>query len=124
MTNAATETYHFFFRPEGKNFSKAVINMAEMVAAPGLSLQEALEAALEGRIIPKGSHRSGCFQVQCDRGIWTSAADSRMDLSTPRKAAKVWFASWDAMEADEVAGGTGCPTECGEALESTGRCWF
>tara|TARA_R100001086_G_scaffold92068_1_gene45621 strand:- start:413 stop:781 length:369 start_codon:yes stop_codon:yes gene_type:complete len=119
-----TETYDFFFRPEGRKFSKDNVVSVTMVAVAGLTLQEALVAALDARILPKGSHRSGCFQVQTDRGIFQSAKDSRIDLSTPRKAANVFFASWEAMEANELSGGTGCPTECGTALESTGVRWF
>ena len=119
-----TETYSFIARREGKNFNKDNHNAVSVVMAAGLTLQEALEEAFAARVIGKGSHRSGVFQVQCDRGVWVSTKDARIDLSTPRKAKVVYFASWEEMEADEVAGGTGYAEDCGSPVETTGRTWF
>lgn len=53
--------------------------------------------------MPIGSNRSGCYQVQSDAGIWEQVDGNRMDFSTPRKAAKVEFKSWEQMEAEEAA---------------------
>lgn len=125
--NAATHTtenYTILLRAEGKNFSMDDIRSQDFTAAAGLSLQEVLEAAHAAKVIGTGSARSGAFEVQCDRGIWATTNSRRIDLSTATKAARVRFASWDSMEADEVAGGTGLAVDCGEAVESTGRVWW
>jgi len=101
--NAATETYDLFDRPEGKNFDVENFRVATMVAAAGLTLSEVLTEARSRGVVGTGSARSGVFQVQCDRGIWNHVSDSRIDLSTPAKAAKVVFASWEDLEAAELA---------------------
>lgn len=104
MNNAATESYDLFDRPENKNFDPENIRSHHMVAAAGLTLAEVLAEARQRGIVGTGTARSGVFQVQCDRGIWSHVAERRIDLSTPAKAAKVVFASWEDMEAAELAG--------------------
>lgn len=115
----ATETYTFIFRSEGKNFDPMVQDSVNVDLPAGLDLQTALETARSNGLIGKGSHRSGCFEVWCDRGIWTSTVSKRIDLSTDRKAAKVVFASWDDMDATDMDA-----ADCGTPVESTGRTWF
>jgi hypothetical protein len=56
--------------------------------------------------IKYGSARSGVYEVQCNAGIYnhenelTGGSPARIDVSTPRKAAKVVFKSWDQLEAE------------------------
>ena len=59
--------------------------------------------------IKYGSARSGVYEVQCDAGIYThqneltGGSPARIEVSTPRKAAKVVFKSWDQLEAEDMA---------------------
>lgn len=125
--NAATHTtenYTILLRAEGKNFSMDDCRAQDFTAAAGLSLQEVLEAAHAAKVIGAGSARSGAFEIQTDRGIWMTTNSRRFDLSTPAKAARVFWATWEVIEADELAGGDGCPSRVGEAVESTGRVWW
>ena len=50
--------------------------------------------------LPRGSHRCGCVEVQNDRGIWSQKEGNRIDVSTPRKRAKVIFRTWEELEAE------------------------
>ena len=47
-----------------------------------------LEAAWAAGL-PKGSARAGCFEIQCDDGIWTSSNGKRL---TPRNTT---FTPWE-----------------------------
>ena len=66
------------------------------------TLAEALAAAYAAHM-PRGTNRAGCFQIQNDRGIWNHINGNRMDPSTPRKAAKCVFKTWEELEAEELA---------------------
>lgn len=65
------------------------------------TLPEALCAALAAGM-SKGTHRSGCFEVQTDRGIWSQRDGNRIDLSTTRKVALTTFKTWEQLEAEEA----------------------
>jgi hypothetical protein len=119
MTNldANTARYDLFDRAEGRNFSLDNEKRAHTMVGPaGITLAEIIELARANGVIGKGSARSGVSEVHTPDGIYITTDDKRIDLSTPRKAAKVLFASWEAMEADEVAGGTGDAADCGVSL--------
>lgn len=57
-------------------------------------LQEMLEAVIEAGI-SRSSSRGGVFELHCDAGIWSHVNERRMDTSTPAKAAKCTFSSWE-----------------------------
>ena len=65
----------------------------------GTSLEAALNAYYSAGW-PKGSHRSGVSEVQTDAGIYEQKDGNRIDLSTPRKAAKVFFKTWAELDAN------------------------
>ncbi len=67
----------------------------------GYTIDEALDAARNLGLFGTGSNRSGCFEVQCDRGIWTHVRGYR-NLGKA-KAADIVFKTWDEMEAEEFA---------------------
>lgn len=91
--------WDFFFRAESNRRDPKSVpaHYISLVLPDDLPLAEALEAARKAGM-PKGSHRTGCFEVQSPLGIYSHVANARIDLSTPRKAAKVRFLSWDAEE--------------------------
>ena len=53
--------------------------------------------------LPGGSGRAGVFQVQGPLGVWDHITGNKIDFSTPGKAAKVIYKSWEQLEAEEVA---------------------
>lgn len=59
-------------------------------------LAEALQRA-HAAGMPKGTHRSGCFEVQTDAGIYQQTDGNRIDLTTPRRAAKTTYRTWEEM---------------------------
>ena len=113
QTQPATETYTFLFRKENKNFNYDNVFYANVELAAGLDCFEAIAAALAKGAITKGSHRSGTFEVQCDRGIWVQTKARKINAARP---SLVRWASWEDMEADEEAGGTGFAVDCGVAM--------
>jgi hypothetical protein len=89
-------------RPWAEQVERGANRMA-MLLPNNTDIKDALAMA-RANGMPKGSQRSGCFEVQNDNGIWQREGAGRMDFSTPRKAAKVRFTSWDELEAKELAG--------------------
>jgi hypothetical protein len=106
--------WFFIARTEGKNFNQDdhvhYAFSAEEIGITAEDLEEAgpieaLRMALETAYsmgLPKGSHRSGCFQVQSEFGIWSQKNEKRIDLSTDKKAALVSFKTWEQMEQEEM----------------------
>lgn len=97
-------TYTFFwYRESNRVHPQSQPAWAINVQLPaGTPLADALAAA-HAAGLPKGTHRSGCFEVQCDEGIWAQQDGNRIDLSTPRRAAKTTFKTWEQLEAEELA---------------------
>lgn len=56
-------------------------------------LKTALDYAYENGM-PRGSHRTGCVEVQNDQGVYSREDGNRIDMSTPRRAAKTNFEPW------------------------------
>jgi len=94
--------YDFFYRREGKNFSKSNPAICLTLDIDTDDLAEAIKVALESGM-SKGSARSGCFEVQTDEGIWSQVDGNRIDLSTPRRREKVVFKTWDQLESEEMS---------------------
>lgn len=104
MNEAKNISWDFFFRAESNRVDPRSLPAFSITLelAANMNLEDALAAARAAGM-PKGSYRTGCFEVQNDLGIWEHATASKIDLSTPRKAAKVSFRTWDQVEADELA---------------------
>ena len=100
---ATTENAVLCYRPENKNFDPNNIIAVSIEIQSDWTLAEILETAIANVAVPKGSARSGVSEVQTHEGIYKHINDRKIDLSTERKAAKVRFASWAALEAFEIA---------------------
>jgi len=92
--------YTFFTRPEG-NLDKVREHQIDLPAT--WTVEEAYAHAVATRVCPKGSHRSGCFEIQVfggvADGVYSHNNLKRIDFSTPRKAAKVTYQTWDQFDA-------------------------
>ena len=71
--------HDFFHRTEGKN-SRVKVYVVDLPTADPV---EALALAYERKIIPRGSHRRGCFEIQNDRGCWSHRDEKRLNFSKP-----------------------------------------
>jgi len=89
-------------RDPAKRFATRNVRVVTVEVEASASLPEILAAALK-RGASKGTHQTGIFEVQTDRGIYDRADGMRLDVSTPLKAAKVRFKTWDQLEAEELA---------------------
>ncbi len=76
--------------------------VVQLVVAEDATLEDILAAA-HGAGLGRGTHQTGIVEVQTDRGIYARADGNRIDLSTPARAARVQFRSWDELEAEELA---------------------
>ena len=101
--------WDFIWRTENKCaekvFSDENLREARILLPKHWTAADALlfgRSAASGFALPKGTHRSGIFQIQNDLGIWSQQDDRRIDFTTPRKAAKVSFQTWEEMEAAEA----------------------
>lgn len=52
--------------------------------------------------MPKSSARAGCYEVQTPDGIFSQVNESRMDLTTARRAAKIIGKTWEQLEAEDT----------------------
>lgn len=52
------------------------------------------QSAFAGRPIPRGSSRSGCFEVQTDEGIYTEATRRRFSFTKAGRSRVEWVA-WE-----------------------------
>lgn len=92
--------WDFFFRAERRSGGEPKKQNARCVSIElpnDTELDEAIRLARAAGA-PKGSHRTGIFEVQNDLGIWEHVDGNRIDLSTPRKTAKVIFRTWDELD--------------------------
>lgn len=99
LSSDEASRWDFFFRHESnsKDITEAAASYAVMDLPLSTPLADAIAAAIDALLIPQGSARSGCFEVQNDAGIFSHENARRIDLSTPRKAAKVSFKTWDEL---------------------------
>ncbi len=100
-TKAKLIRWDFFDRPENKNFDPDNVRCVMLNIPADYTLREALEYARATRNLGSGTHRSGCFEVQNDLGIFRQVDGNKIDLSTPAKAAKVTFKTWEQLEREE-----------------------
>ncbi len=91
--------FDFIMRREGKNFDPEAIYDFSLALPAETTLADALTAAWAAGM-SKGSQRSGCFQVQCDAGVWDHKNQKAIRLN---RLADAPFRSWEAIEAAEVA---------------------
>ena len=112
MTAPRPIRFDFFFRAEtntknlkGKTYRQFWTERGAYMISLGLpedtTLADALAAArAEG--MPKGSHRSGCFEVQSDLGIFQSTHEfgTRID---PARACTFSYMTWAQLEAEELS---------------------
>jgi hypothetical protein len=96
----------FIARAEGKNFDpedhvyfdfsdeEIGVTSEDIIADPATALLAALDAA-KALGLPKGSHRSGCFQVQCEHGIFSEAKGVRFNPKFPER---ITFNTWEQLE--------------------------
>jgi len=113
MSNTpATIRFDFFFRAETNPRNLKGKTYREYWTARGAkslfldlpedtTLGEALTAARAAGL-PKGSHRSGCFEVQSGLGIFQSTHEfgTRID---PARACTFTFRTWAQLEAEELS---------------------
>lgn len=98
--------FDFFDRPEGKNFDPDAeryllldlpFSLEDFSAQPWIDiLRVALTTAWKSGL-SKGSFRSGCYQVQCDAGIFSHKNAKRIDLD---KLHMVTFKTWEQLDAE------------------------
>jgi hypothetical protein len=101
--------FDFFYRAEGKNFSRDDERylICEVDVDSGdfqgegwmpkvltLALEEAYANGMS-----KGSYRSGCFQIQCDLGIFNHVTQNKID---PQKPQLVTFKTWEQFDQESV----------------------
>lgn len=105
FTMAKTEMrWDFFYRHENNrvNPKELPAQYVTMYLPENVThASDAMAIAIEEGLLLKGSHRTGCFEIQNDLGIWSHVDGNRMDFSTPRKAAKVTFKTWEQLEAED-----------------------
>jgi hypothetical protein len=97
-----TMAWDFFWRlfNSRKKWDKWNIATARFNLPINTSLKEGLEIAKKNGM-PVGSHQSGCFEVQTDKGIYSRKDKMKIDVSTPRRERKVIFKTWDQLEEEE-----------------------
>ena len=97
-------TYTFFTRPSS---NLDVVRNHQMDLPATWTVEEAYAHAIATRVCPKGTHQSGCFEIQVFGGVadglYNHIDRNRIDFSTPRKAAKVTYKTWDQVDAEMEA---------------------
>lgn len=84
----------FFHRKENKNFDPNDVWVVELDLPETVTLAEALDAA-HAAGMSKGSQRSGCFEIQTDRGIWSQVNGKKIDPTRPELTP---FKTWEELE--------------------------
>jgi hypothetical protein len=89
--------WDFFHRAESK---KPRAEMAIYVYTWEIDTQDLATALAHARSngLPRGSFRAGCVEIQTDLGIYNQAEGNRIDLSTPARAAKVIYKTWEQLD--------------------------
>lgn len=93
--------WDFFYRAENRRLPLPEKEATYELPANITTAQEALEYVWSKFMIPRGSQRSGCYQIQNDLGVWEQVNGKRMDFSTPAKATKVTFKTWKQLEKED-----------------------
>ena len=112
MNTPATIRFDFFFRAEtnlknlkGKTYREYwTVRGAHQILLDlpsDTTLEDALSAARAAGM-PKGSHRSGCFEVQSDLGIFQSTHDFGTKID-PARECTFSYKTWAQLEAEELA---------------------
>ena len=96
--------FDFFYRAErgAASLTKAGLSFDAYWEAKGayqmaldlpedIELGDAIEAA-KAAGMPKGSMRSGCFEIQTPTGIWSHINERRIDVAKPNK---IVFQPWE-----------------------------
>jgi hypothetical protein len=98
-------TWTLFFRAESNRHDprERPAKYAIVTASTTSCACDVLAMAIANHDVPKGSHRTGVFEMQNDLGIYSRDDLMRIDFSTPRRAAKVNFKTWEEMEREERA---------------------
>jgi len=87
-----------FYRKENKNFKPENIFGETLEVDCGADLNSILDYIYQNGLASKGSSRSGIFEVQTDAGFWKQVDEKKIDLSTPRRASKTVFVTWEQWE--------------------------
>lgn len=92
--------WDFFYRTENsrRNPKDGEVYSVSWSFPAGTSLAFALKWMRDEGKLGQGSQRAGCFEVQTPEGIWSHVTESKIDLSTPAKAKKVIFKTWDQLD--------------------------
>lgn len=90
-------TWHFFHLPDSgrANYAAAEIACYAVEIADDMTWQDALEYVKTNRMIPKGTNRAGCCEIQNEKGIVTAADERKLRASDV-------FKTWAELEAEEV----------------------
>lgn len=91
--------WDFFFRRETNHRPwaeqvKRPASVVTVVLPHATTIEDAILAARAAGM-PKGSSRSGCFEIQNDMGIWSSKTGGRIN---PKTAS---FKTWEQIEEEE-----------------------
>jgi hypothetical protein len=96
--------WDFFFRLYHRNKERMLSDQNKsdlsIMLPPGTSLSDALGAAREAGG-PSGSHITGIYEIQNDKGIYWQIHDRKI---VPERTNKWRFRTWEEMEALELAG--------------------
>lgn len=87
-------------RAENKDFDYDDHRVVDISVPADADLKTILEIAYSLGV-SKGSFRSGTFQVQTDRGIWSHPRDRKLDPW--KRPQHCIFATWEEIEAAELA---------------------
>ncbi len=113
MDAVVTGRWDFFVKTENKNFNPENEDEAgyysfdiDFVSAECFEELNPLDILAEvlahcyNNGMPRGSARAGCYEVQCDFGIFSHKNGARIDLTTARKRLNVVFKTWEQIEAE------------------------
>lgn len=96
--------WDFFFRLYHRNKERMLSDQNKsdlsIMLPPNTTLAEALVAAREAGA-PAGSHITGIYEIQNDKGMYWQVHDRKI---VPERPKKYRFRTWDEMEALEAAG--------------------
>lgn len=96
--------WDFFHKGERTNYEEAVAAPARCWTfdlPDGTTIAEAMTHAYANGL-PRGSARLGCIEIQNDRGVYSREDGKRIDVSTPRRADKVIFKTWEQIEVEDA----------------------
>lgn len=90
--------YDFFWRTENKDkekvFSEENARQMRLVLPDDMELEELLEEAWANGM-SKGSHRSGCYEIQGPDGMWLGKNQRKINPEKPSSFRFVTWEEWD-----------------------------